>query len=177
MLFPCTQKEEKAGLPPRVLVSLGPLLSLQLPVLPGPVCVCVCVCSCTFVHTCVHGLHVCTQLGVSVCSRVHLCIYMYVSVPVHVCVHAQSTEGSWRGEKNQQPLDLWTPSHSKLQLEGSSPLALPLSKQPFRPQLDVHLLEASLTTPRASVPRAQLSLGSFPYTTYSLKLPQPGVPH
>lgn len=123
----------------------------------GP-CVCVCVCSCTFVHTCVHGLHVCTQLGVCVCSRVHLCIYMYVSVPVHVCVHAQSTEGSWRGEKNQQPLDLWTPSHSKLQLEGSSPLTLPLSKQPFRPQLDVHLLEASLTTPRASVPRAQALL-------------------
>lgn len=112
--------------------------------------------------TCVHN-----YVYAHVHARVHLCIYMYVGVCAHVCVCTQNTEGSLRLGKNQQPsgpLDSRglpiTFAHAPMGSLYSYPPHL-LPKSPFRPQLDVCLLEASLTTQgQSSKPQCSQGTGS-----------------
>lgn len=112
-------------------------------------------------------LRVCTIMYMPTCMHVFICAFICMLVRVHMCVYAPRTQGSLRLGKNQQPsgpLDSRglpiTFAHAPMGSLYSYPPHL-LPKSPFRPQLDVCLLEASLTTQgQSSKPQCSQGTGS-----------------
>lgn len=67
---------------------------------PGSLCVCVSshlceyVCMCVNMCVCIWGVYICVYVGVNMCARVYMCVYMvcihvriYMNVYIHACVH------------------------------------------------------------------------------------------